>query len=299
MMLEISCECGKMLQVPHWRSGQKGKCSTCHRAILIPSLYDLGYEPMVGSMPKSPSKKIKASIFYSLTAISFYTMVLGFFSGILCKPLYIELISYKKMHANLVQTKELPKPVPVDPVIEEKIRKPKESIPLLLPSVFPGGWYISVVQSIERLEKNFYGKKYRVEEGREEIVVTAIHSVMKFASFMKEYPHEAKQIHADLREIESKGKNFLEWISFKLENKIIEAKTIQSLKEFALSGNIAIPKEMIKSIENASYNIQHEVESGTLRLETIREIHRFLSQLHQEFTEQKNSILILKKEWSE
>lgn len=288
-----------MLQVPHWRSGQKGKCSTCQRLLIIPSLSELGYEMIIEPLGQPSMKRIHASLFFSLYAISFYTMISGLFTGILCKP-YIKSWIQREKVVPIVIKKELPKPPEIVITPEpEKVKAIKETLPALTVEIFPGGWYSYILQSLDRLEKNFYGKKYRVEEGREEIVIQAIHSAMKFASFIKEYRQEARQLHNDLREIESGGKNLMEWIAFKMENKTLEAKGLGFLKEFALSGNIAIPKEILKATENASYNIQHEIESGIVHLKTIREIHRCLSELHQEFTMQKNTILQLRKEWSE
>jgi hypothetical protein len=37
-LIEIQCECGKLLRVPRWRSGQKGKCTSCMWPVLVPSL---------------------------------------------------------------------------------------------------------------------------------------------------------------------------------------------------------------------------------------------------------------------
>ena len=132
-------------------------------------------------------------------------MILGLFAGIFCKTLYIERLSRSPIVIPEKKVRPKPQEVAVKPQ-EEKKEKPKETIPDLAIEIFPGGWYSSILQALERLDKNFYGKKYRVEEGNNEIVIQGIHNIMKFASFIKEYRQEARQLHSALREIENKGK---------------------------------------------------------------------------------------------
>lgn len=38
-LIEIHCMCGRVLKIPRWRMGQKGKCTHCQRTVVVPSLY--------------------------------------------------------------------------------------------------------------------------------------------------------------------------------------------------------------------------------------------------------------------
>lgn len=328
-LIEIACECGKLLRVPRWRGGQKGKCTSCDRPVSVPILQlppdvqEKVYqqpapqlsEPLPESVTCPNCGQPNPAGSYSCNwcgqnwgdtpAMSPDMQMQALFGMEQTAPEEAAMPRRRSRTKKVLLLLLLMAPLAVcgvayfnSPVFRQKL------LSHFAPTVadtnkpdpveektknIPGPWYASFVKAMQQLEDIL--QRPALKNALQEI--DAVKEIRFRIGRMKGYRSELEELAQKLAKAKMQGRDIGPWLA----QKKADPATKEALAQTALFAENGTVEVALASLEKDVAQLEKEALANGVKKDTVNKIAQVLRSIHQQYDGKRKNVSTVVKEY--